>query len=139
MKRLCLYIAMVISLGVLMSACESKRDDNGDLGGLWQLILRTDANGDTVATKGTIYYYFQQDLMRVQRRNFNEEYLARFSHQGNSLVVGAAYAMPYDNPVSKEKLAPFGIPADGQLHFDGLSDSRMQLSGPLGTLRFRKY
>lgn len=128
----------IICLGALASACDNKRDDNGDLGGMWQLTLWTDADGDTIATKGEVYFHFQLDLMKVQRKGY-KEYLARFSHQGNSLVVGAAYAMPFDSLVSRDQLTPFGIPADGRMHIDGLSGSRMQLTSPLGTLRFRKY
>lgn len=129
----------IVCLGIIASACENKRDDNGDLGGMWQMTLWTDANGDTVATKyDRLFYYFQLDLMKVQRPGYNE-YLARFSHQGDSLFVGATYAQPFDSVVSREQLTPFGIPANGRMHIDGLSDSRMQLSGSLGTLRFRKY
>lgn len=128
----------IICLGALASACDNKRDDNGDLGGMWQLTLWTDADGDTIATKGEVFFHFQLDLMKVQRKGY-KEYLARFSRQGNSLVVGAAYAMPYDSLVSRDQLTPFGIPADGRMHIDGLSGSRMQLTSPLGTLRFRKY
>lgn len=137
MKHFWICLAL-IGLGISFSACENKRDDNGDLGGMWQLTLWTDANGDTVATKGKMYFYFQLDLMRVQRNGYNT-YLARFSHQGDSLFVGAAYAEPYDELVSSDRLTPFGIPVNGRMHVDGLSDSRMQLSSPLGTLRFRKY
>lgn len=128
----------IVCLGILASACDNKRDDNGDLGGMWQLTLWTDADGDTIATKGEVFFHFQLDLMKVQRKGY-KEYLARFSRQGNSLVVGAAYAMPYDSLVSRDQLTPFGIPADGRMHIDGLSGSRMQLTSPLGTLRFRKY
>lgn len=137
MKHFVVYMA-IICFGVLASACDNKRDDNGDLGGMWQLTLWTGADGDTIATKGEMYFHFQLDLMKVQRKG-EKEYLARFSHQGDSLFVAAAYAMPFDSLVSRDQLTPFGIPANGRMHVDGLSDSRMQLSSPLGTLRFRKY
>lgn len=137
MRRFLVSIAIIVS-GILVFSCENKRDDNGDLGGMWQLTLWTDANGDTIATKGEIFYYFQLDLMKVSRERYNT-YLARFSHQGDSLFVGAAYAQPYDELVSRDRLTPFGVPADGRMHVDGLNNSHMQLSSALGTLRFRKY
>ncbi len=137
MKRT-LYIATLLAFLLVASSC-SKRDDNGDLGGMWQLTLWTNTQGDTLATnKQSIYYHFQLNLMKVQRSGYNY-YLMRFSHQGDSLLVGEVYSQPYDSIVGIEALSPFGVPADGRFHIDGLSDSRMQLSSPTGTLRFRKY
>lgn len=137
MKRILIYLA-IVTLGIAFSSCENKRDDNGDLGGMWQLTQWTDANGETVATKyDGMFYCFQLKLMKV--RQGGTEYLARFSHQGDELVVTEAFAQPFDTPVELDQLAAFGVPADGRMHIDGLSDSHMQLTGSLGTLRFRKY
>ncbi len=136
MKRIYLYIIAAVTL---LSACENKRDDNGDLGGMWQLTLWTAPNGDTLATnEAGIYYHFQLRLMKVQRTG-HPFYLARFSHRNDSLLVGETYAQPFDSIVGHRQLEVFGVPEDGKFHVDGLSDSRMQLSGNLGVMRFRKY
>lgn len=132
-------ISFLLCLGLLLSACENKRDDNGDLGGMWQMTLWTNAQGDTLATNQTgIYYHFQLNVMKVQRQHLNY-YLMRFAHKGDSLLVGTTFAQPFDSIVSHDKLAPYGVPADGRFRIDALNDNKMQLSGAIGTLQFRKY
>ncbi len=138
MKRTHHIIISLLAILLTATGCD-KHDDNGDLGGMWQLTLWTDGQGDTLATNETdIYYYFQLRLMKVERKG-DTYYLARFNHSGDSLVVGEVYSQPFDSIVGIDLLAPYGVPADGRFHVDGLSSSHMQLSGGTGTLRFRKY
>ncbi len=145
MKRIIHHIicvAICTIIGTTFMACEIKRDTNGELGGMWQLTLWTDAQGDTVATnKNAIYYHFQQKLMKLERMDGKGtgQYLLYFTHEPNNLIISNAYARPYDTPVELSTLQHYGIPQDGHFHIDALNDSRMQLSSVEGTMSFRKY
>ncbi len=137
-----LYTIICIVTGITFTACENKRDSNGELGGMWQLTLWTDAQGDTVATnENAIYYHFQLQLMKLERMDNKGTgvYLLRFTHRPDSLIIREAYARPNDNRVELSVIRPYGIPQDGRFHIDALNDNRMQLSSPEGTLHFRKY
>ncbi len=127
----------------IFTACELKRDMNDDLGGMWQLTLWTDAQGDTVATnENAIYYHFQMKLMKLDRwdgRGLTNEVLARFKHEGQKLTITQAYLRPDDSTIDLSTLKDYGIPQDGCFNIDALTDDRMQLSSPEGTLCFRKY
>ncbi len=145
MKRIIHHIirmTICAIIGTTFMACEIKRDTNGDLGGMWQLTLWTDAQGDTVATnQDAIYYHFQLQLMRVERLDgkHKAQHLLRFTHEPYDLIINEAYVRPYDTPVELNTLQPYGIPQDGRFHIDAQSNDRMQLSSSEGTLRFRKY
>ncbi len=141
MKRQ-IYLIICMAMTATFMACDIRHDDNGDLGGMWQLTLWTDAQGDSVATnENAIYYHFQLQLMKVERldNHGTGEYHLRFTHQPDSLIIREVYARPDDSRVEISKLKNYGIPQDGRFHIDALTDDRMQLSSPEGTLRFRKY
>lgn len=136
MKR---TISFFLLLALLLTACENKRDNNGDLGGMWQMTLWRNPQGDTLATKHTaIYYYFQLNVMKVQRKD-HPYFLMRFIHTEDSLLVGTTFAQPFDSIVGRDQLLLYGVPTDGRFHIDALSNNLMQLSGKSGTLQFRKY
>ncbi len=124
-------------------ACDSKRDTNGDLGGMWQLTLWTDVQGDTVAiNENAIYYHFQLSLMKLERwddKGLSGEVLLRFKHEGKKLTLTQAYLRPDENSIELSMLKDYGVPQDGCFNVDALTDDRMQLSGSEGTLYFRKY
>ena len=119
-----LQITILLCL-VMMWSCD-KADDNGALGGMWQLTeWKTVPDGNVVATKeDAIFYSVQLDLMKFSRNNDISTYhLARFSHKGDSLFVGKAYARPLEK-------GGFAIE---------LSSKHMVLRSKEAVLKFRKY
>ncbi len=120
-------------------ACDNKRDTNGDLGGMWQLTEWMQCDTVRATNEDGIYYHFQLQLMKLQHIGHGHYYLARFTHMGDSLIVGEVYSQPFDSIVSISNLKDFGVPDDGRFHVDALTDSRMILSSGEGTMTFRKY
>ncbi len=134
-----LQITILLCL-VMMWSCD-KADDNGALGGMWQLTeWKTVPDGNVVATKeDAIFYSVQLDLIKFSRNNDISTYhLARFSHKGDSLFVGKAYARPLDKEVPHTELAKYGVPASGGFAIE-LSSKHMVLRSKEAVLKFRKY
>lgn len=124
-----------------LASCD-KVDDNGNLGGMWQLTeWKNVSDGSIVATKtDAIFYSVQLDLMKLSRNNDISTYhLARFSHKGDSLFVLKAYSRPLDQEVPLTELSKYGVPATGAFAVDKLSSSEMVLRSKESVLRFRKY
>lgn len=126
-----------------LSACDSKRDHNGDLGGMWQLTEWRSPSGTTLATKtDQIFYCVQLNLIRFRDYDdgtLGDYYLAYFRHTPDSLIVYRPVNYAKDSLVSLQDLARYGVPADGRFHIDALNGDMMILSSPAGTINFRKY
>ncbi len=135
MKRLFLITTVLCCL----LSCENKRDHNGDLGGMWQLLEWRKDTTVVATNEDGIYYHFQLKLMELRHLGDDYYYLARFTHTHDSLIVDEVYSQPFDSIVSISDLKDFGVPADGRFHIDALSDSHMILSSEEGSMRFRKY
>ena len=140
MKRnILISILMVLAL----SACENKRDDNGPLGGMWQLTEWRSPEGTTLATKADQIFYSVQ-LKLIELRDYNDGtwgdyYLAYFRQTPDSLIIYRPVNYAKDSLVSLRDLARYGVPADGRFHIDALNRDMMILSSPAGTINFRKY
>ena len=98
MKAKILYIilcALAFAGLAGVSSCE-KMDDNGDLGGNWQLISwERLSDGSLVATNAdSIFYTFQGKLMKTQRMSQPDFFLATFRTTTDSLVMLNIYASP---------------------------------------------
>lgn len=144
MRRLFVFIPrlFVLIIPFLLFSCD-KQDDNGRLGGLWQMKeWKSLPSGQVVAGKeDRIFYSVQLDLMKFQKIGDTEAsyFLSRFSHRGDSLIIGTVYSRPNDSIVSVSMLAPYGVPKDGRFHIDHLSDHSLVLSSDSARLTFRKY
>lgn len=132
---------MILSCyAVTLLSCD-KVDDNGDLGGMWQLTeWKAVPDGTVVATKeDAIFYSVQLNLMKFSRDNdLSNCHLARFSHKGDSLFVGKVYARPLDKEVQVADLAKYGVPASGRFAIE-LNSKHMVLRSDEAVLKFRKY
>lgn len=166
-KRVYLII-MAIWAALPITSCQNFRDDNGDLGGMWQLTRwmtrsssgRIDslvATNDTAATHYpmTIYYSIHRQSMQLQdgvagnelySSSRNNSYICTFRHTPDSLILVNVYnrkqeIMTDGNAPDRDysKYRDFGVPADGRFHIDLLTDKAMQLSTADDQLTFRKY
>ena len=85
------FILTPILLLLTLSACDNKRDHNGDLGGMWQLTEWRSPEGTTLATKADqIFYSVQLNLIRFRDYDdgtLGDYYLAYFRHTPDSLIV----------------------------------------------------
>lgn len=137
------FILTPILLLLTLSACDNKRDHNGDLGGMWQLTEWRSPDGTTLATKADqIFYSVQLNLIRFRDYDdgtWGDYYLAYFRHTPDSLVVYRPVNYAKDSLVSLHDLARYGVPANGCFHIDALNGDMMILSSPSGTINFRKY
>ena len=135
-----IYIIVCVCCVMVCVSCD-KVDDNGDLGGLWQMTeWKTVPGGNVVATKeDAIFYAVQLDLMKFSINNDVSTYhLARFSHRGDSLFIGKVYARPFDTEVPISELSKYGVPASGGFAIE-LGSKNMVLRSEEAVLRFRKY
>ena len=137
------FILTPILLLLTLSACDNKRDHNGDLGGMWQLTEWRSPEGTTLATKADqIFYSVQLNLIRFRDYDdgtLGDYYLAYFRHTPDSLIVYRPVNYAQDSLVSLHDLARYGVPANGRFHIDALNGDMMILSSPSGTINFRKY
>ena len=140
MKANLLYILLLVLALAGVASCE-KMDDNGDLGGNWQLTSwQRLSDGSVVATNAdSIFYTFQGKLMKTQRMSQSDFFLATFRTTADSLVMLNIYASPYDSLVAPSALSAYGVSPSGRFHFDHLSSSRLVLSTETDRLTFRKY
>lgn len=143
MKVKTIYIIVCVLLTTVaagFSSCD-KMDDNGDLGGNWQLTSwERLSDGAILATNAdSIFYTFQGELMKTQRMSSLDFFLATFRTTADSLVMLRIYASPYDSVVAPSALAEYGVSPSGRFHFDHLSSSQMVLSTETDRLTFRKY
>lgn len=143
MKKLLNVFAIVMAV-CLASSCD-KTDCNGDLDGMWQMMLWTDSQGDTIATKDEmIFYSFQLQMMQLKRLSEPSLNLnAMFENKGNAIrVYNPQYYKGggHDEILGMEVLQPVGVPHDGIMQIVSLSGGEMTLrSDEYGTLKFRKY
>ena len=136
-------ITTLIILLLALSACDNKRDHNGDLGGMWQLTEWRSPDGTTLATKeDQIFYSLQLNLIRFRDYDdgtWGDYYLAYFRHTPDSLIVYRPVNYAKDSLVSLTDLARYGVPANGRFHIDVLTNDLMVLTSSEGAINFRKY
>ena len=81
------FLAVFVCCG--LCSCENKRDQNGDLGGMWQLLEWRNAQNQVVQDKSSrIFYSVQLQLIRL--RNYETDkgdyYQCYFRHTPDSLI-----------------------------------------------------
>lgn len=135
-----LFLPLLFLFALAFSAC-TKEDNNGDLGGNWQLLCwQLLPDGTTAATNADgIYYTIHRSTLRLRRLDLADTYLASFAVRGDSLVLDRVFLSPYDDPATPADLAPFGFAATGRMRIVSLSSDRLVLQSDAARLTFRKY
>lgn len=134
------FVACMAGLMILLASC-SKSDNNGDLGGMWQLREWRDSTGQVIPSHRTLYYSIHRNILQITPSIGGRAPFAHISHVADRLILMDAYdnakkdsvAIPFDS------MAVFGVPPTGVFHIDCLNADRLQLSSSVGTLTFRKY
>ena len=140
MKRHTIYSILILCVTWLFASCENMRDDNGDLGGTWQLLEWRDSQGQLLASKeDLIFYSIRKELLRVRIHDGSDYYHTYFQHTKDSLVLYYPVSYMKDSVVPLSELQRYGVPADGRFHIDLLNNKHLMLSSDEGKLSFRKY
>lgn len=135
------YILALLSLLMVVTGCD-KRDCNGDLDGMWQMLEWRDKENVVKATKDDMIFYSFQLQMADFRKVDNEI--------RTSLKVTPEQIIIYDPIIYKgnghdeirpmSELSVFGVPEDGIMWIQVLTGSRMELkTNNQDILIFRKY
>ncbi len=126
---------------MVVTGCD-KRDCNGDLDGMWQMLEWRDKENVVKATKDDMIFYSFQLQMADFRKVDNEI--------RTSLKVTPEQIIIYDPIIYKgnghdeirpmSELSVFGVPEDGIMWIQVLTGSRMELkTNNQDILIFRKY
>ena len=117
----------MITAATLLCSCQ-KEDENGDLGGFWKIMERTDSKGVTTDTKEeSLFWRVQLKLMQI-----NNTY-ARFQHTADSLFVQLI-----DH--NGNGLKHFGIyNKEERFAVEHLDRNGMILKSDSARIRFRKF
>lgn len=131
---------------IIITACD-KFPINGKLDGMWQL-KEIEYKDGTNEVPEAVYYSFQLHLMKLTQvhkgslyGNKSENYLGRFNHTEDSLIVyDFRIYRDEETSVSAEQLIPFGIKGtSGRFKIEKLSKSKMILQSYYTRLTFRKF
>ena len=140
-KRRLYYRLALLSLLMVVTGCD-KRDCNGDLDGMWQLLEWRDKENVVKATKDDMIFYSFQLQMADFRKVGNEIrtslkvtpeqiiFYDPIKYKGNG----------HDGFLPMSELSSFGVPEDGIMWIQVLTGSRMELkTNNQDILIFRKY
>lgn len=134
-----LLLPLLLLLTAAFTSC-TKEDNNGDLGGNWQLLCwQSLPDGATATNADGIYYTIHRSTLRLRRLDLADTYLASFAVRGDSLVLDRVFLSPFDDPATPADLAPFGFSATGRMRIVSLSSDRLVLQSDAARLTFRKY
>ncbi len=127
-----------------LASCELETSGNGGLDGYWHL-----EQVDTLATGGVTdlsedyrFWAFQYRLLNVS--GYNNSYLLRFSHEGDSLFLSDPYVNDRKNGdiqlEDQEPLRPYGINGlTERFRIEQLKGTNMVLSNKTFKLRLKKF
>ncbi len=140
------YLIPLCLILLSLTGCFDKKDCNGDLDGMWQLLEWRDAQGVVRANKDSmVYYSFQLQMAKFDKRSQSERFSIKSSLEVSPQSLRIYNPIVYvgnghDSIQSMASLAPAGVPADGLMHIHTLTSSRMVLTTTQAdTLWFRKY
>lgn len=139
MLSLILYLTLVF-----LSGCD-KLDCNDGLDGQWQMLEWKSADGEIIANKeAKIYYCFQLQMMMFQKLSAPSTYVfSSFHNQQTSIRIYDPIKYKgdgHDLILSMDTLKQYGVPSDGLMKIDRLSNDTLVLSSnETGRLIFRKY
>lgn len=131
---------------MVLPSCENMRDDNGDLGGMWQMTeWRVNATDEIkeVDPEDLLYYGIHRDLMKIYKADGNKgQYIVPFKQAPGKLILSGVYSItPTDSLIqfSDPRLSSFAIPEDGTFDILQLNEKKLVLHTQDYTLSFRKY
>lgn len=158
------YIIVLLLASICCMSCENFRDNNGELGGMWQLtqwrtrsssgqidslVANNIREDSTLENKHKLYYAIHRDVFQVSdaAEFYNTRYYCTFSLTGNNEIVlgnlvdfsGSLLVDGTNAQRNYSKYAEFGIPYDGRYHIDVLTAEDLRLSFKDNILVFRKY
>ena len=167
MKYIYILLFALVSIG--LASCENFRDNNGELGGMWQLtqwrtrsqsgeidslVANNLRNDSTVPNVRKIYYGIHRDVFQLRdAKDVNRPrdfFFCTFETGNDYIQLGTVVTESgrdfYDfnnNTLGKlqelEQLNSFGVPANGRFQIDILTSNTLQLSTDNDILIFRKY
>lgn len=142
-----LYVAALMLLSAMFTACEIESSDNGRIDGFWHL-----ERVDTLATGGScdlsgklLFWSVQMRILNLSDKNYVEKSVnMSFRHSADSLRVFAPLLddrMNGDPAVDDpELLAPYGINAlDESFCVERLTGSRMVLKSEALRLTLKRF
>ena len=156
-----LAIILISLTGLLMLSCENFRDNNGDLGGEWQLLewrtrsmtgnidslvannIRED---NSLENQKKLYYSIHRDVFQIRdATNFNNlRYFCSFEKTADSLILkdvvdsdGKVFISASEHDYTK--LKNYGIPHDGCLQYSLPDDNSLVLSDQDNIILLRRY
>lgn len=139
-----LYLFAVLSFIMGLSSCD-KKDCNGDLDGMWQLIEWKTADGVVKEDRESmIFYSFQLQMARFDRKSFPLfSLMSSLEVNPSSIRIYNPFRYQgegHDIAYPMSSLAGVGVPESGYMKIEHLTTQSMVLSTESGeTLRFRKY
>ena len=142
-KKTMLSLILYLTL-LFLSGCD-KLDCNDGLDGQWQMLEWKSADGEIVANKeAKIYYCFQLQMMMFQKLSAPSTYVfSSFHNQQTSIRIYDPIKYKgdgHDLILSMDTLKQYGVPSDGLMKIDRLSNATLVLSSnETGRLIFRKY
>lgn len=146
--------AILLLTLLALPSCENFHENNGDLGGMWQLTQWTQLNADGSTTiKATnedgIYYSVHREIIQYthfgpekakQELEYSRRYFSMFRHTADSLIIyNIVNAKDEETLVEASELKEYGIPEDGHFLINHLDADEMTLSYDKNILKFRKY
>lgn len=154
-----LALACIVATQTI-SSCEDFHENNGDFGGMWQLVeWRTirPSTGELDSIAATqqdgIYYSVHQELILFTQYHetqtsvggdyrdwtqFYNRYYAYFKRTDTTLTLYNV-VNGKDAPCTPKDLKQLGVPVDGIFAIESLSQQKMVLSYDGNMLFFRKY
>lgn len=146
MKHLLTYI---IGVGLLVTACDIERSDNGRLDGFWQLssVDSLSTGSSTDLREKQVTWGFQGSLLETRIANSprdSDDVVLRFNHTGDVLRLSEPYIVNRDSGDKKVNqpavLYQFGISRLGEsFKVLRLTNDNMDLESEVLRLHFRKY
>ena len=154
-----LTLACIVA-ALTISSCEDFHENNGDFGGMWQLVeWRTirPSTGELDSIAATqqdgIYYSVHQELILFTQyhetqtsvggdyRDWTQFYGRYYAYFKRTDTVLTLYNVVNgkDEPCTPKDLRQLGVPVDGIFAIESLSQQKMVLSYDGNMLFFRKY
>lgn len=154
-----LTLACIVA-ALIISSCEDFHENNGDFGGMWQLVeWRTirPSTGELDSIAATqqdgIYYSVHQELIQFTQipatsasvggdyRDWTQFYHMHYAYFHRTSKTLTIYNVVDQNntPKNISILAHVGVPTNGEFQIDHLSKKHMTLCYEGNILYFRKY
>lgn len=157
------YIIIVLLASIGFASCEFKHENNGDLGGMWQLtqwhtrsssgqidsLVASNLKDDSrVPNTRKLYFSFYRNVFQVRDAStyFGMNYYSTFTRNNNEITLGNLidyeghlYVDETQTDHNYKEFSDFGIPENGKFHIDLLNGDNLQLSYNGNILSFRKY